>query len=128
MRYATSVTLQWRSVCLLGSPSYKVHEDKESESGMASRAVLEAVWVERARTLAFFVLAVLVAALIGLVWTSPAHATTFTVNSTGDGADAEIANSICDSDAGTPGDQCTLRAAIQEANTNNDEPTVDLIN
>src|SRR6476659_6373787 len=40
---------------------------------------------------------------------------TITVNSTGD-ADALNPNTDCDTDAGTPGEQCTLRAAIQRAN------------
>src|SRR5215831_2605134 len=40
---------------------------------------------------------------------------TITVNTTGDG-DALDPNSGCDVDAGTPGEQCTLRSAIQRAN------------
>src|SRR6476646_2942878 len=40
---------------------------------------------------------------------------TITVNSSGD-ADALNPNTDCDTDAGTPGEQCTLRAAIQRAN------------
>lgn len=41
------------------------------------------------------------------------------VNSTGDTGDALIADtpSVCDADLNTPGLQCTLRAAIQEANS-----------
>lgn len=38
-----------------------------------------------------------------------------TVNTLGDAADLTL-NGICDTDAGTAGDQCTLRAAIQETN------------
>jgi CSLREA domain-containing protein len=65
--------------------------------------------------------------------TKPAHAaTTFTVNSTGDendldfpsGADDNSSDGECDVDS-TTGDQCTLRAAIQEAN---DTSGPDLIN
>ena len=41
---------------------------------------------------------------------------TFTVNSLGDESDAAAGNGHCDVDANTPGDQCTLRAAIEEAN------------
>lgn len=47
---------------------------------------------------------------------SPLVATTLTVNSLGDAADASVGNGVCDTDLGTSGDQCTLRAAIQEAN------------
>jgi len=39
----------------------------------------------------------------------------FVVNDNGDAADTNIGNGICDTNA-APGDQCTLRAAIQEAN------------
>jgi CSLREA domain-containing protein len=40
----------------------------------------------------------------------------FTVNTTADTADANTADETCDADTGTPGAQCTLRAALQEAN------------
>jgi CSLREA domain-containing protein len=43
-------------------------------------------------------------------------ALTMTVNSLGDADDINIGDGICDSDAGTAGNQCTLRAAIQETN------------
>jgi hypothetical protein len=86
----------------------------------------------------------MVVLLVGLHWTSsasnirldsklngasptqdPAIAVgiTMTVNSAGDAADATL-NGVCDSDAGTAGDQCTLRAAIQEANANADTDTI----
>ena len=51
--------------------------------------------------------------------------TTFTVNSTGDEADADLTNAACDVEAATAGDQCTLRAAIQESNDTTD---ADIIN
>jgi hypothetical protein len=55
--------------------------------------------------------------LLGLQAVKPAHAATiFTVNSTGDAGDADTTDDICDSDAGTANEQCTLRAAIQQAN------------
>lgn len=41
-----------------------------------------------------------------------AHAATFTVNSTADAVDAALGDGVC----ATAGGQCTLRAAIQEAN------------
>jgi CSLREA domain-containing protein len=49
---------------------------------------------------------------------------TITVNTTGDG-DGLDPNTNCDVDAGTPGEQCTLRAAIQRANAVADEDTID---
>ena len=57
-----------------------------------------------------------VALLVVLDPSSVAHAATFEVNSTADTADPLPNNGICDVDAGTPGNQCTLRAAIQSAN------------
>lgn len=52
-----------------------------------------------------------------LVSAGPARAaTTFTVNSTGDAPDTGTADNACDTDTATAGEQCTLRAAIQQAN------------
>src|SRR5687767_13062895 len=48
---------------------------------------------------------------------STASAAVFNVNTTADLADA-AQNGVCDADAATPGEQCTLRAAIREANVN----------
>ncbi len=61
---------------------------------------------------------VLVASLLLLlVSAGPARAaTTFTVNQTGDQQDAITSNASCDWDPFAAGDQCTLRAAIQQAN------------
>jgi CSLREA domain-containing protein len=65
----------------------------------------------------------MVALSLLLVVPRPAHAKTFTVNSIGDGKDAIITNTACDASL-FPGIQCTLRAAIEEAN---DTPGRDLI-
>ena len=61
----------------------------------------------RARTFAFFVLALMVVALIGGLAAKPAHAKTFTVISTADAGD-NTPDGTCDG--------CALREAIQEAN------------
>ncbi len=61
----------------------------------------------------------LVAAMMaaGILAASPSHAaTTFTVNSTADAPDAFTTSNTCDTDVFTGGDQCSLRAAIQQAN------------
>jgi hypothetical protein len=59
-----------------------------------------------------FALAVVL--LVG--WSGPADAaTTFTVNRTGDAADRRLSDDVCDTSRDR-GNQCTLRAAIQEAN------------
>ncbi len=49
-----------------------------------------------------------------VVMTSPPPAATIEVNTTGDG-DNVNASAGCDTDANTPGDQCSLRAAMQRA-------------
>lgn len=65
----------------------------------------------------------------GMLSLSPARnvqaAADFTVNMTTDAVDANTGDSICDSDLGTPGLQCTLRAAIQEANATAGANTID---
>jgi len=84
---------------------------------MAAMVLRKAMWIERARTLAFWLLALLLAASIGvLLAAKPAQAATFIVNRTGDAPDANLANARCDVDASQRGNQCTLRAAIQESN------------
>jgi hypothetical protein len=86
---------------------------------MAGMTMHKAMWMDtRARTLAFALLALLVAISIGvLVAANPAHAATFTVNRNGDAQDANLANATCDVNASQRGNQCTLRAAIREANS-----------
>jgi CSLREA domain-containing protein len=84
----------------------------------------EIMWVGRARrTLSFFLLAVLVATSIGVLFMAgEAHADTFFVNSTKDRVDERPGDGLCftgvrivHDDGGIEG-ECTLRAAIQEAN------------
>jgi CSLREA domain-containing protein len=93
---------------------------------MPATALLhKTIWVERrARTLTYYLLAVLAAASIGvLLMAKPAYAKTFTVNSTGDLADPGL-NGVCDVSPFTTGLQCTLRAAIQEANNTSVADTI----
>ena len=45
-----------------------------------------------------------------------AVALTIIVNALGDAADINVGDGVCDTDAGTAGNQCTLRAALQETN------------
>jgi len=83
--------------------------------------VSEVVRGRAAMPLAVGLLAVIAAFLVlFFVGVAPAQAaTTFTVNSTGDENDLDFfgtSDGKCDVDSGTTGDQCTLRAAIQEAN------------
>ena len=46
------------------------------------------------------------------------------VNVTGDEPDADLTDGVCDVDLSTDGEQCTLRAAIQEANKREGEDTI----
>lgn len=71
------------------------------------------------RRLAFALTVLVVAA-----WAPATQAKTFTVNAKGDQADA-VGDGKCDSDAITAGKQCTLRAAIQEANDQTDTDVIE---
>ncbi|HKZ26575.1 MAG TPA: right-handed parallel beta-helix repeat-containing protein [Rubrobacteraceae bacterium] len=67
--------------------------------------------------------ALALAGVLLAMWSGPADAaTTFTVNKTGDGKDRRI-NGVCDASR-TRGQQCTLRAAIQEANATSGADTI----
>jgi CSLREA domain-containing protein len=65
----------------------------------------------------FFTLMILLVMILG---TGIASAADFTVNSTNDGVDANPGNGICATGAGV----CTLRAAIQEANSSPGTDTI----
>jgi CSLREA domain-containing protein len=92
--------------------------------------VEKAMWVHRAKALALYVLVVFVVASIGMIFgAKPAYATTFTVNSTGDGVAATLPDGNCDVDPRFNVVRCTLREALEEANANNNDATVvDTIN
>ncbi len=97
---------------------------------------VERVLKSKARVLGFMLVALIVLFLV-LATGKPAQGrpsigNTFTVNSTGDQADANLENSLCDVDLAVTGNQCTLRAAIEEANdtpngTFNGTPVNDVI-
>ena len=70
----------------------------------------------RRTLLALLALAALWGALVLALSSVPAEAdTTFTVNKTGDAGDRRLTDTVCDTSR-KRGKQCTLRAAIQEAN------------
>src|SRR5918998_6971478 len=69
------------------------------------------------RRRAIILVAVMALSLVTIA--SPAWAATFIVNRTADTPDANLANAACDVNASQQGNQCTLRAAIQEANDTN---------
>src|ERR1043166_1940152 len=69
----------------------------------------------------FLILAAQPSGLFKLLQPAAHAATVFTVNSTGDGSDSKPSDGGCDDGAGN----CTLRAAIQQANAT---PGADTIN
>ena len=58
----------------------------------------------------------------------PAQAATFTVNTLGDAGDVFTTDSLCDSNGELAGEQCTLRAAVEETNALNDSAPEHTIN
>jgi CSLREA domain-containing protein len=69
-------------------------------------------------------LALVLAGVLFAVWPNPADAATiFTVNKTGDAGDRKITDTVCDSSR-LRGKQCTLRAAIEEANDTSGADTI----
>ena len=65
---------------------------------------------------------------MGLLAPQARAVSTFIVNRTADTPDANLSNAVCDVNPTAAGNQCTLRAAIQEANDNNNPTETDLIN
>lgn len=83
---------------------------------MSGRLLRKGIW-PKLPLLLFLVAAVAGLALLGR-GLEPARAlTTLTVNSTADADDASPGDGHCDANAALAGDQCTLRAAISEANS-----------
>ena len=98
--------------------------------GMMSRSAfagaVSIVRVNKTVTLSFLVVSA--AILIGSLAAGPALAlSTFTVNRTTNESDASTADGMCDVDAATAGNQCTLKAAIQQANANANPTETDTI-
>jgi len=65
--------------------------------------------------------------MVGLLAPQARAVSTFTVNLTADTPDANLSNAVCDVNPTASGNQCTLRAALQEANDNIDPTETDLI-
>jgi CSLREA domain-containing protein len=72
--------------------------------------------VQRKRTLAMGLFVAMVALSLLLITANPAHAKTFTVNSTGDASDTNLGDGLCGvNPLPAPPTTCTLRAALQQA-------------
>ncbi len=67
----------------------------------------------------------LIGALLAGIWAvrTAYAASTLTVNEIGDSSDLTPGDGQCDTDGGTLGDQCTLRAAIEELNAQGPDVT-----
>ena len=105
-------------------------ETKKEGTEMTTRSSKEKLtWSKMTRALAAGLLvAGMIAALSLMPAPSADAATTFTVNRTADTPDANLSNAACDVNTTASGKQCTLRAAIQQANANNNPTETDLIN
>src|SRR4051812_25168385 len=68
----------------------------------------------RSRSRPLLALAVVLGVL--LTAAAPAIATTYTVSSSGDAGDVSTGDNVCDADSAAGVTECTLRAAIQQAN------------
>ncbi len=111
-----------------------MHKEQTMIRSSAQQQGKVVVWGERARTLALCVLALSVAASFGLLLgVGPAHADTFTINSTNDREDEFVGDGACytgvliadpANEVGTVVPECTLRAAIEEANVNDQIDTI----
>ena len=93
-------------------------ETKKEGTEMTTRSSKEKLtWSKMTRALAAELLvAGMIAALSLMPAPSADAATTFTVNRTADTPDANLSNAACDVNTTASGKQCTLRAAIQQAN------------
>jgi hypothetical protein len=79
-------------------------------------ATLSDCFRQETKRIAFLTSAVLLLFLSLFLTGGVAKAASYTVNSDADVGDAKEADGICDSDLATPGEQCTLRAALVESN------------
>jgi hypothetical protein len=97
---------------------------------MMTRTTMHPLKILAAAGAAFLVWGLLLAYASSLAYAD----TTFTVNSTGDQNDIDLpggafdgsSDAKCDVDSTLEGDQCTLRAAIQEANVTAGDDTIDI--
>jgi hypothetical protein len=99
---------------------------KEQGMMMTQTSRGASTWSKRMRTLATGLLLVAAMVVMSVMAAAPTRAsTTFTVNLPTDVAEDNSSDGVCDVAPGAGGDQCTLRAAIQQANAT---PGLDTIN
>jgi hypothetical protein len=97
---------------------------READCSTAERVIKDTILPTATRRPTWMALVALVGVFLLAFSSDPAEAaTTFTVNRTGDASDRDITNARCDTSANR-GNQCTLRAAIEEANDTSGEDTI----
>ena len=104
-------------------PVHERRDESERNRTMTTRLIRgRLVWSIRALAALVLVAGMMAA---GVMVANPAHAsTTFTVNVRDDFGDVDINDGRCDITRFIPGDQCTLRAAIEEANHTSGADTI----
>src|ERR687898_3056273 len=85
------------------------------------------MWGEKTTVLMVGIALLAALLMVGLLAPQARAVSTFTVNLTADTPDANLSNTVCDVNPTATGNQCTLRAAIQEANDNNNPTETDQI-
>src|SRR5215207_10283021 len=84
---------------------------------MAGMTLPEATWVGRARTFAFFALALVVVASIGVLAAKPAHASTITVTTTDDSGAGSLRQAIEDANSPANSGADTIEFNIPDTDT-----------
>lgn len=77
--------------------------------------ILPTCFMPKTKRAAFLANAVLLMLLSLFLTAGTARADSYTVNMNTDAGDKNMGDNVCDSDLATPGEQCTLRAAVEEA-------------
>jgi CSLREA domain-containing protein len=102
------------TTCHIGATPERASPTKRRSKEMTAQTI--APMMQRKMPL-LVVAALVVLSLAMLITPRPAHAsTTFTVNTPYDTKDADTSDNLCDVATFLPGKQCTLRAAIEQAN------------
>jgi len=102
------------TTCHIGATPERASPTKRRSKEMTAQTI--APMMQRKMPL-LVVAALVVLSLAMLITPRPAHAsTTFTVNTPYDTKDADASDNLCDVATFLPGKQCTLRAAIEQAN------------
>ena len=95
---------------------------------MLRNAASKLMWGEKTTALMVGIALLAALVMVGLLAPQARAVSIFTVDRTSDALDFSPDDGLCDIDPSTTGEQCTLRAAIQQANADNNPSEVDQIN